>query len=113
MTKFELITKHATTESANWTNSELANFHYFNPHGLCEKKSATDSKIRELVNSGKCNAGALISYGSLNDYYVNKLRELRSKKRINRIQLWGTLSGINNDIENAQSFINSIQKSEG
>jgi len=105
MIKFDEIANTATKPHKNWTNRQVAQFHFFNPHGLMAQKKATDAQIDDLVNSGKANTGAYIAYGSLNDFHRKELIKLIDKKRVNSIDLAVTLSGLRDAIKSAQEFI--------
>jgi hypothetical protein len=106
MNKFTQITQTATQPQRSWTNKQIAQFHFFNPHGLLAQKRATDAQIDDLVNSGKAYTGAYIAHGSMNDFYWKELYKLVDQKRVNGINLSATLSGLRWAIERAQNFIN-------
>jgi hypothetical protein len=103
--RFEVISNLATEVKSSWSNKDVVCFHYFNPNGLIAAKKITDEKINALVDAGKAKSGAIIAYGSLNDFYYAELRALFNKKAVNRIDLIATLKGLRRDIETAEKFI--------
>lgn len=107
MSKFEIITT-ATEPSAKWSNIEVAKFHYLNPNGLYWKKMAIDDRISDSVAAGKATVDAFWAYGSFQDYSVNKLANIAMQKRVHRIQLGVVLDGLKEDIERAESFLETL-----
>ena len=90
----------------NWTNRDIARFHYFNEgHGLNAQKRVVDFAIDKLVEDGLCKSGAIIAYGGLNYFYTDILRKLVTQKRVNSIELSVCLDGLRRDIEKAKAFI--------
>ena len=83
---WEEITKTATSPG-NWSNRDIACFHYFNPNGLWAAKSKTDKQITELVQQGKCANGAILAYGTFNDHNTNALCDMVQSKRITKVGL--------------------------
>jgi hypothetical protein len=103
----------AHTTGRNWTNKDIAKFHYFNEgHGLNAQKRTVDFEIDNLVAEGLCKSGAIIAYGGLNYFYTDILRELVTKKRVNGIELQVCLQGLQRDIEKAQAFIAEIRSTQ-
>ena len=99
--------------SRNWTNKDIAKFHYLNQgHGLNAQKTATDLEIDKLVEQGLCKSGAIIAYGGLNYFYTDILRGLATKKRVDGIELRVCLEGLKRDIEKAQAFIAEIRSTQ-
>ena len=105
LSSFEFISQTATKPSRSWSNTELAQFHYFNPNGLYAAKKASDVKIDELVDAGLAKSGAIIAYGGLNYFHTNLLSKLAMAKRVGRINLLVTLESIKRDIATAAEFI--------
>jgi len=103
--RYNKITKTATTVANSWTNREIVMFHYFNPNGLTAAKTATDKKIDALVDLGLAKSGAILTRGSLNSYYTNRLGKMFDKKAVKSIELQVVLKGLRGDIENANEFI--------
>lgn len=101
---WETITS-AATPSADWSNTDIARFHYFNPNGLYAKKKATDDRIEEGVDIGKYKFGAHIAYGSLNNYATKEMMKLATQKRCSRIQLAVAISMLEDDILKAEKFL--------
>jgi hypothetical protein len=103
----------AHTTGRNWTNKDIAKFHYLNQgHGLNAQKRATDLEIDKLVEQGLCKSGAIIAYGGLNYFYTDILRGLATKKRVDGIELRVCLEGLKRDIEKAQAFIAEIRSTQ-
>lgn len=99
--------------SRNWTNKDLAQFHYLNQsYGLNAQKRALDLEIDELVEQGLCKSGAIIAYGGLNYFYTDILRELANQKRVDGIKLRVCLQGLEKDIEKAKAFIAEIRNTQ-
>jgi hypothetical protein len=105
VSRFETVTKTATSVAKSWTNNEIAMFHYFNPNGLIAAKRITDEKIDKLVDEGKAKSGSIIAHGGLNYFYYDKLAKLIDKKRVNSIKLSVIIKGLKRDIESAEKFI--------
>lgn len=104
---------YAQTTGRNWTNKDIAKFHYFNQcHGLYAKKTAVDLEIDKLVEEGLCKSGAIIAYGGLNYFYTDILRKLAFQKRVDGIELRVCLDGLRRDIEKAKSFIADIRSTQ-
>jgi len=100
---WEYITTTATRTYRSWSPKQIAQFHYFNPNGLYAAKKASDDRISEAVSAGKCKSGALLAYGSFNDFSINKLREHINGCTLRQIHV--TLSGIEADIASANQFL--------
>lgn len=104
MTRVNIFFAHEP--SRNWTNKDIAKFHYLNQgYGLNAQKRATDLEIDKLVEQGLCKSGAIIAYGGLNYFYTDILRDLANKKRVDGIELRVCLQGLKRDIEKAKAFI--------
>jgi hypothetical protein len=102
---FEYITQTATAPKTTWSGRELVRFHYFNPNGVMAAKLALDKEISKLVNDGKCNTGAIIAYGSLNYFYVDKLRDLLDMKRVNGMEAYLVIKCLEEGNKTAREFI--------
>lgn len=107
--RFEFITRTAKTPAASWSNHEVVAFHYFNPHGLWAEKRISDAAIDDAVAAGRCKSGAIIAYGGLNYYYIDRLMKLYDKKRVGNIDLRVTLQGLRRDIEAARQFLATLE----
>lgn len=94
------------TKAGNWSNSDVAKFHYFNMAGLNAVKRETDKQISNLVTQGKCLSGALLTYGTFNDYASNILRYLAmERKSVRYAEISIVLAMLHSDIEKAKAFI--------
>ena len=95
----------AAKPAANWSNTALAQFHYFNPNGLCAAKKAMDDEIDKLVEEGLAKNGAWIAYGALNMYSRDQLSKLAMKNRVEGTELRVALSSLQRDIKYAKGFV--------
>lgn len=107
--RFEYLTNLAKTPAATWSYRDKVAFHYFNPNGLMAQKHEVDKLIDAAVEAGKCKSGAIIAYGGLNYHYTDMMRELFSKKRVNRIKFVIAKEGIMRDIEQAKKFLANLE----
>jgi len=107
MPAFHEILKATKTEE-KWSNRDVVSFHYFNQFGLIAIKNRLDEKISKLVDEGKANSGAILAYGTFNDYYYSELRKLSQKRRVSRSDLHVVLYGLRRDNEKAKKFILEI-----
>jgi hypothetical protein len=105
---YEHVTRTAIKVSKGWTCTDILNFHYFNPNGLCAVKKALQDRLNIAVSEGKANTGSLLAYGSLNDYVNENLRKLLQKKRVNRRHLFVDLEMLQEEIETLENFLNEI-----
>lgn len=105
---YENVTRTATKIGKGWTCTDILNFHYFNPNGLCAVKSALDNRLSAAVAEGKANSGALVAYGSFNDYPRQNLSKSLQKKRVNRRRLFVDLKMLQEDIQTLEEFLNEI-----
>jgi hypothetical protein len=112
MNRFEMIVVKAKKVAPSWTNREVVFFHYFNKNGLLEQKRITDAKISKAVDENLCKSGAIIAYGSMNDYYENRLDELcrkaRNKKNIAETDLSVVLACLREEIKKAEEFLQTL-----
>jgi hypothetical protein len=108
--RYELVTKTALSVGDNWTNREIAMFHYFNPNGLRARKLELDDEIAKVVDAGLANSGAHISYGTFNDAAIIQLREYAMQNRILGSKLWGTIAMLKKDIRSAEEFFDKIEE---
>jgi hypothetical protein len=106
--RYGYITKTATESKSSWSNVDLVRFHYFNPNGLVAEKIALDAQINALVDQGKCKSGAVIAFGSLDDFYREELRKLISKKRVGNIDAAVVVRGLAERNEYARKFIAEV-----
>ena len=107
---FEFISKIATEVGRNWSNAQVAQFHYFNPNGLYAQKKASDEAISNAVDAGQMRSGALIAYGSFNDFHSNEIARLALLKFVNNIRLQNTLRALARDIEKAKAELAQVQQ---
>jgi hypothetical protein len=105
MAKFHHIAKTATAPAASWSNVQVLQFHYFNPNGLYWTKIATDARIDKLVEQDKARTGAILAYGSLNNFYMYEIVRLNRLPSIKTIELNVVLDGLRGDIAKAERFI--------
>lgn len=82
------VTKEATSANHMVNNKELAQFHYFNPNGLEERRIKNNNRISKLIKEGVVKSGMSHAYGWLGStYYADCLRDLALKKRVNSRKL--------------------------
>jgi len=98
----------ATRCNPKWGNHVKAAFHAFNPNGIIARRTASDDRIRALVDSGFAKTGALLAHGSLNDYYVRKLYDCAMKSRVSSFDINYYVERIEHEIATADAFIDSI-----
>lgn len=103
--RYKYITEHAEHAEQSWTNAELARFHAYNPNGIYAVKKARDAEVSRLVNERGLPAGALVAYGSLNDYNSERLRKMATQTRVNKSRLHSVILGLLVDIEKAEEYI--------
>ncbi|CAM5569932.1 hypothetical protein [Eoetvoesiella caeni] len=107
--RHNFILEQATKPEECRTNLELAQFHYFNPNGLHARKKVSDGRITQAVDLGLCKSGAILAYGSMNDYYVKKLSDLAcDRTRVRRFEILSAIEGITKAIEASGTFLNAL-----
>lgn len=102
-------TAHATKINQSWSNAQKARFHYFSEFGAVAQKDKFDREITALVEAGKCKSGAIMAYGSLNNYHIHELMKLALSKRVKPFDLNYHVVGIYKDIEKAREFIQGVK----
>jgi hypothetical protein len=108
--RYEFVTKTATDDSKLRSNHERAQFHCFNPNGIEARKTESDRLVREAVDAGRAKTGAIIAYGTSNNYYSKSLARLVTHKQIGTIDLHVTIRGIKHDIETAATFLSTLSR---
>jgi hypothetical protein len=98
----------ATECNPKWSNRTKAAFHAFNPNGVLARRTASDDRIRSLVESGFAKSGALLAYGSLADYHVRKLYDCAMKSRVSSFDVAYYVERIEHEIATADAFIDRI-----
>jgi hypothetical protein len=98
----------ATQCNPKWNNRTKAAFHAFNDNGIIARRTASDDRIRALVDSGFAKSGALLAHGSLNDYHVRKLYNCALKSRVSSFDISYYVERIEHEISAADAFIDSI-----
>ena len=102
---WDYITKTAATPEG-MNREQFVLFHMFNPNGVMARKEACDQKVRELVELKRVRPGALLAYGSFNDYNTKILRREANRKVKNSWRiLQSEIRMIEYDIEHANEFI--------
>lgn len=105
---YEFVTRQANKIGKGWNCTDILNFHYFNPNGLCEIKRTLNARLLDAVNAGKAKTGSLLAYGSVNDYPEQNLSKYLNKKRVNRRKLFVLLEMLQENIETLENFLNEI-----
>jgi hypothetical protein len=108
MNRFDAITQAATEINRNWSNREILRFHMFNPNGLCKVKSAMDERVSNAVDAGLAMSGALIAYGTFNDFSVKLFRSMFDMKRVNGRKLRVAIEMMKDDLRRTENFLNGI-----
>jgi hypothetical protein len=109
MADFNVVANTATKCLDSWSNIDKVRFHYFNPNGIMAKRRVSDDKVRAMVDSGFAKSGALLAYGSLNNYHTEKLTNLiLQKQRVTDFEANYYVEQIEKEIANAEAFIDSI-----
>lgn len=108
---YDFVTQHATDDRGMCVR-DRAYFHYFNPNGAYAAKRASDDLVREAVNANRCKSGALIAYGSLNDYAAESLcgciKRLIDGKRVRAFDVDYAARSLRRDAEKAREFLASL-----
>ena len=102
---FEYITQTAPAPKTTRSGRELVRFHYFSPNGVMAAKLALEKEINKRVDDGKCKTGAIIAYGSLNYFYVDRLRGLLDMKRVNGMEAYLVIKSLEEGNKKAKEFI--------
>lgn len=105
---YNKVTQTATTCLDSWSNRDKVRFHAFNPNGILARRSASDDRIRALVDSGFAKSGALLAFGSLSNYHVQKLYDCALKSRVSHHEATYYVKQIEREIAAADAFIDSI-----
>jgi len=98
----------ATQCNPSWTNRNQAIFHAFNDHGILARRRASDARINALVDAGFAKTGAILAYGSLADYHVQKLYNCAMKARVSPHDIAYYVERIEHEIASADAFVDSI-----
>lgn len=106
--RYELITEVATEVGSDWSNVEVAKFHYFNPFGLAARKRELNREVADAVSSGRVNSGALIAFGSFNDSATNAMYKHASKKKLSSHKLYTAIVMLEKDIFAAEQFLKTL-----
>ena len=105
---YNKVTQTATACLDSWSNRDKVRFHAHNPNGIMARRTASDDRIRAMVDSGFAKSGALIAHGSLNDYHVRKLYDCAMKSRVSSFDINYYVERIEHEIATADAFIDSI-----
>ena len=107
--RYTMITETATETGNDWSNIEIAKFHAFNPNGLVARKRIVDTKISDAVVNGTAISGAIIAFGSLNDFSTNAIFEIATQKRLVGYKLYAACAMLEKDIAAAEQFLETIE----
>ncbi len=105
---FEFVSNVATEVGHNWSNKQIAQFHYFNPNGLYAEKKAINEEISRAVDAGLLKPGYIIAYGTLNSYSTDRLAHFAMLQSVNNIKLMVTLDMIRADINRAREILAEV-----
>ena len=97
---WDQVMETATQPGKNWSNKNIARFHYFNPNGLFEQWRAMTNTIGDYVKYGSIFSGWNLVYGNFDDTYIKELIDLAvDRKRVSAIDLNVCIKGIERKIK--------------
>ena len=100
------VTLEAKSDKGLANNKQAAQFHYFNPYGLENRRIYNNNVISELIEKGIVKSGFSLAYGwRSSTYYSDCLRELALKKRVNGRNLRVILELLQDQIETQEQKI--------
>jgi len=76
---FDQITKEATTDAGMRIRDQLY-FQFFNPLGVRQAQIRLDEMITAAVDKGLVKPGAIMAYGSMDDFSYKALRTMVENK---------------------------------
>ena len=106
---FDFVTEEATEVDQVRTFKDKVLFSYFNTNGLWAKKQVANERIEKAVAEGRCKSGAILAYGSLNNFSYRQTKKLIAKKRVSGIEWNGFSEMLVDEINKANDFADSIE----
>lgn len=101
---FDYIVEEAQS-SHGMTIQQTAQWHYWNKNGVMAAKKASDARISKAVAEGKLTSGHILTVGSMDDYYSERLMEVVRGKKTSKIQLRIIVDGVLNSIKKANDAL--------
>jgi len=95
---YEFVTKFAIEEDKSWSCRDRLYFHAFNPRGLLAQKREADARITKAVDAGALKTGAILAYGSFNDFHPRQIMKLAMAKRFEVIATSVAIRGMEDDL---------------
>ena len=100
------VTLEATSDKGLANNKQVAQFHYFNPCGLENRRIYNNNVISELIEKGIVKSGFSLAYGwRSSTVYPDTLRGLAMKKRVNIKSLRVILALLQKHVETQEQKI--------
>ncbi len=96
---FEYISETATKTTPSWTNTQVAQFNYFNPNGLLAKWNAMCDTVTQYADAGIVPNGWILAYGSLSSFAADNVRELGMERRVNGTKLYVSMKMLQDAID--------------
>ena len=106
---FDFVTEEATEVDQVRTFKDKVLFTYFNESGLWAKKEAANKRIEKAFTEGRCKSGAILAYGSLNNFSYRQTKKLIAKKRVSGIEWNGFSEMLVREINKANDFADSVE----
>lgn len=78
---YTFIINEASEYNPDWSCRDRLAFHAFNAKGLCAQKRLLDERVSNAVAKGLLKSGAILAYGSLDDFHYNEVMNLAAKCR--------------------------------
>jgi len=89
---------------------EAVQFDAFNPNGLRARKRKNDARIGALVDNGVVPVGWHYAYGTMNNYWSEKLYKLTLKKRVSGQEQRVARMLLLEDIETVEAKLAELEK---
>jgi len=100
------VTLEAKSDKELANNKQVAQFHYFNPYGLENRRIYNNNVISELIEKGIVKSGFSLAYGwRASSYYTDCLRDLALKTRVNSRKLRVILELLEKQVETQEQKI--------
>ncbi|MFV1982980.1 MAG: hypothetical protein ACC657_05505 [Thiohalomonadales bacterium] len=102
---------YAVNDAKSDNNLSIKNtiaFHYFNENGIYNKKKEINELIFKAVEQGKCKSGAILAYGSADNFATELLQKMFTRKQNSRAQISSMLSMFDYSISSAKEFLNKL-----
>lgn len=78
---YTFIINEASEYNPDWSCRDRLAFHAFNANGLCAQKRLLDERVSNAVAKGLLKSGAILAYGSLDDYCYDEVMKLAAARR--------------------------------